>query len=159
AAGATVYATYLGGTGNDGGSAIVVDSAGGGLVTRIPAPSGFSVTPPLPSPRRCTWTAPRGPPDPFPRHLRSSGRSQEHSTLIGGSGDESGLAITTSGSDFAVVGGQTTSSDHWFGVYGGNGDGFVTLFRVASPALGCTGGITLGPTTVASSPVALGGTE
>ena len=127
-----VYSTYLGGTGDDGGVSIAVDTAGSAYVSGF-AQAGFPTTTAAFQPGFGG-----GPYDAFVTKLGSTGSALVYSTYLGGSGDDEvfgGLAVDASGN--AYVTGFTTSANFpttpgafqtTFGGAGplGFGDAFVT---------------------------------
>jgi uncharacterized protein (TIGR03437 family) len=124
-AGALVYGTLLGGTGDDFGLAVAVDAGGDAFVTGTTNSSNFPVTS---SAYRSTNA---GGSDAFVTKLSPTG-NLVFSTYLGGSGDDSGFGIAVDSSGAAYVAGETKSSDFptlnpyqsTFG--GGAGDIFVT---------------------------------
>ena len=96
-----VYATYLGGSGDDESTGIAVDSAGNAYLTgwtgssNFQTPNGFQTT-------RSGYS------DAFVAKLNSTGSALLYSTFLGGSGNEfaGGIALDTSGN--AYVTGRTS---------------------------------------------------
>ena len=127
-----VYSTYLGGTGDDGGVSIAVDTAGSAYVSGF-AQAGFPTTTAAFQPGFGG-----GPYDAFVTKVDPMGSALVYSTYLGGSGDDEvfgGLAVDASGN--AYVTGFTTSANFpttpgafqtTFGGAGplGFGDAFVT---------------------------------
>lgn len=115
-----IWSTYLGGSGDDRGHSIAVDSSGNIVVTGETSSSG--------------WisggydTSLGGSTDCFVTKLSPSG---EHlwSTYVGGSGWDSGYGVAVDSSGNVLVTGETYSSgwvsDGYDTSYGGNRDGFV----------------------------------
>ena len=136
-----VYSTYLGGTGDDGGVSIAVDTAGSAYVSGF-AQAGFPTTTAAFQPGFGG-----GPYDAFVTKLGSTGSALVYSTYLGGSGDDEvfgGLAVDASGN--AYVTGFTTSANFpttpgafqtTFGGAGplGFGDAFVTKLNPTGSAL------------------------
>ena len=97
-----VYATYLGGSGDDESTGIAVDSAGNAYLTgwtgssNFQTPNGFQTT-------RSGYS------DAFVAKLNSTGSALLYSTFLGGSGNEfaGGIALDTSGN--AYVTGRTSA--------------------------------------------------
>jgi uncharacterized protein (TIGR03437 family) len=150
---ALVYSTYLGGSGDERGTAIAVDSKGnayiGGdtLSTNFPTKNpyqssfkGLGGSPPLCT--SCGTLINFG--DGFVSELNAAGTALVFSTYLGGALDDSVTAIALDGSGNVYVGGATLSSDFptlnaYQSKYGGaasdnnqpvlkTGDGFVAKF-------------------------------
>jgi hypothetical protein len=119
-----VYSTYLGGSGNDSGYGIAVDSAGDAYVTGYTASTNF--------PTQSAWqTANSGGKDVFVTKLNAAGNGLLYSTYLGGSGDDVGYRIALDNSGNAYVTGDTTSTNFpttagaFQTTYAGNADAFV----------------------------------
>ena len=137
---ALIYSTYLGGSGLDGGSNIVVDAsgnvyvAGGTSSSDFPTtPGGFQTT--------CIDCQPGGREDAFVTKLNAAGSALVYSTYLGedvfGPG---GIAVDASGN--AYMTGSTSSSNFpttpgaFQTTFGGVGeDAFVTKLNAAGSAL------------------------
>jgi hypothetical protein len=104
AAGALVYCTYLGGSGDDRGLAIAVDAQGGANV----AGSTGSVDFPLITPLQATLHGSR---NAFVAKLNAAGTALVFSTYYGGNGSDSANAIALDGAGAIYVAGATTSTD------------------------------------------------
>jgi hypothetical protein len=107
AGGATlVYSTYLGGTAQDQGNGIAVDSSGNAYVTGFTLSSNFpTVSPFQASNKAATYgTA-------FVAKLNSAGSALVYSTYLGGSTMDSGEAIALDSAGDAYLAGATWSSD------------------------------------------------
>ena len=109
-AGALVYSTYVGGSGNDAGRSIAVDSSGNAYVEGITSSSDFPVT------TGAFQTTNKGNGDAFVFKLNPTGTGLVYATYLGGSGgefgdssDHGGIAIDPSGDAYVTAG--TTSSD------------------------------------------------
>jgi len=100
---APVYSTYLGGSGDDFGQGIAVDTAGNAYVTGMTDSSNF---PPVNASQPSIGSA--FVPDAFVVKLGTTG-SLVYSTYFGGPGTESGNAIAVDGSGNAYVTGETGS--------------------------------------------------
>jgi len=131
-----VYATYLGGSGNDLGESIVADSAGDAYATGETDSADFPVT------SGAFDEIPNGGRDAFVVKLDATGSSLVYATYLGGGGDDWGYSIAADSAGNAYVTGDTGSAD--FPVTSGafdetlNGgrDAFVVkLVPVNSPTL------------------------
>jgi hypothetical protein len=100
------YATYLGGSGSDGGHSIAVDPSGDAFVTGSTTSPDF----PLERAEQTTYGGGAELGDAFLTELNPSGTALLYSTFLGGSGEDSGSAVALSGDD-AVVVGNTASAD------------------------------------------------
>ena len=122
-AGNVLYATYLGGSSQDGGTAITTDSQGNVYVTGYTCSSDFPVTPgvvqstnagqtaptvytSLGAPYGPSWVVPSG--DAFVAKFASDG-TLLFSTLLGGSGSGIPTLIAVDSSGFIYVSGVTNS--------------------------------------------------
>jgi len=119
-----VYSTYLGGTDQDTGSDIAVDSSGNAYVTGGASSSNF----PLFNP---TQAVNGGWKDAFVTKLNSTGSAYIYSTYLGGSGHDSGNGIAVDSSGNTYVTGSAGSSDFptaspFQSVYAGGVDAFIT---------------------------------
>ncbi len=109
-AGALMYLTYLGGSGDDAASAIAVDSAGNAYLTGMTNSTNF----PLANPFQANYGGMGGQGivrtgDAFVAKLNPSGTKLLYSTYLGGSRDDAGLAIAIDNSGNAYVAGATAS--------------------------------------------------
>jgi Beta-propeller repeat len=102
---ALVYSTYLGGSGQDTGYGIAVDSSGNAYVTGWTSSTDFPTMNPLQA------TNGGGNFDAFVAKLNTAGSALVYSTYLGGNGQDQGFGIALDGSGNAYVGGTTTSSD------------------------------------------------
>jgi len=101
------YATYLGGTGEDDGNAIAIDSSGNAYITGQTKSTDFPTKNPL-------YGTNKGGFDVFVTKLSGatgSLGSLVYSTFIGGSSDDSGNAVALDASGNIFVAGGTKSSD------------------------------------------------
>jgi hypothetical protein len=122
ATGATLlYSTYLGGSADDYGQGIAVDSAGSVVVTGFTASADFPTTGTLQSVHA-------GPYDAFVTKLEAAGSSLVYSTCLGGSADDYGTSIALDPAGNAYATGYTNSPD----------------FPTASPLQATSGGGTCG---------------
>jgi len=99
---ALVYSTYLGGSDQDGGNGIAVDSSGNAYVTGFTLSTNFPTVNPL---------ACGGNGDAFVAKLNPTGSALVYSSCFGGSGYDAGLGIAVDSSGNAYVTGETTSTD------------------------------------------------
>ena len=98
------YSTYLGGSGDDIGNDIAVDSSANAYVTGNTSSSDFPTQNPYQSSKD-------GSGDAFVTKLSSGGSTLIYSTYLGGSKYEQSFAIAVDGSGNAYVTGQTNSSN------------------------------------------------
>lgn len=128
-AGALVYATYLGGSGNDRATGVAADDLGNAYLTGGTDSTNFPTSNPL-------QPANGGHQDAFVAGINAAGNSLLFSTYLGGSGgtpghSETGNGIALDGSGAIVVVGTTSSTDFPLaspiqGRYGGGGsDAFI----------------------------------
>jgi hypothetical protein len=130
---ALVYSTYLGGSDNDIGFEIAVDSAGSAHVVG----SAFSNNFPVANAFQGTL---KGTSDGFVTKFNAAGSAFAYSTYLGGTGGDSsnGIALDSAGNTYVALG--TTSTDFptvnpTQGTSGGGVDGFVAKFNAAGSAL------------------------
>jgi hypothetical protein len=100
-----VYSTFLGGSEDDHGYGIAVNSSGNAFVTGCTESSDF----PTSSPFRGSFTD--GDIDAFVTKLSSTGNSLIYSTFLGGANGDYGYGIAVDGSDNAFVTGITGSTN------------------------------------------------
>lgn len=134
AAGSLVYSTYLGGSKNNVGNAIAVDSAGNAYVTGTTSSSDFVTQNPLPAPNNAL----QGTTNAFVTKFDPNGGLLS-STYLGGSNQDTGYGIAVDSSGVYVAG-QTTSNNFptlspYQGTYDGNGDAFVSKLNPEASAL------------------------
>ena len=123
AAHAIVYATYLGGSGQDHANAIAVDAAGNAYIGGWTSSADFPLA-------GAVQSVLRGSRDGFVTKLNASG-GVVFSTYLGGSGTDAINAIQADSSGFTYAAGQTTSTDFptacaFQSRFGGTEDAFVT---------------------------------
>ncbi|HMD85409.1 MAG TPA: SBBP repeat-containing protein [Terriglobia bacterium] len=123
--GSLVYSTYLGGSKNNAGNAIAVDSGGNAYVTGTTSSSDFVTQNPLPAPNNVL----QGTTNAFVTKFDPNGALLS-STYLGGSNQDTGYGIAVDSSGIYVAG-QTSSNNFptltpFQGTYDGNGDGFVS---------------------------------
>jgi uncharacterized protein (TIGR03437 family) len=128
------YSTYLGGSGQDRGYGIAVDSSGNAYVTGCTSSSNFPTANALQASFGGNWDA-------FVTKLNAAGSALVYSTYLGGNGVDVGNWIALDSSGNAYVTGETKSSNFptanalqaSFG--GGVWDAFVTKLDAAGSAL------------------------
>lgn len=126
---ALVYSTYLGGSGGDAGNGIAVDTQGHAYVTGVTHSYDFPRT----NAFQESLKSPAG--NAFVTKFHYDGASLFYSTYLGGSGSDSGNAITVDSGDHAFVTGVTTSSDFpteeafQTELKSPNGNAFITKFH------------------------------
>jgi len=101
---ALIYSTYLGGTGDDIGRGIAIDSGGSAYVTGQTGSSTF----PLAAAFQSTL---KGTSDAFVSRLNATGDALVYSTFLGGDGFENGNGIATDGAGSAYLTGATGSTN------------------------------------------------
>ena len=119
-----VYSTYLGGSGDDLGIGVAVDSANSAYVTGETVSLDFPVM-------NAMQPAPRGLTDGFVVKLNPSGSELVYGTYLGGNGTDGIHAIAVDMSGSAFLTGATESTDFptvngFQQANAGSGDGFVT---------------------------------
>jgi len=127
------YATYLGGSSEDDGSAIAVDSAGNAYITGTTLSTDFptanAIQPVTHEPREV-----------FVTEMNADGTALVYSTYLGGSGSDFGGAIALDSAGNAYVAGATDSTDFPTinaiqSTNHGNTDFFVTKINADGTAL------------------------
>jgi len=132
---ALVYATYLGGSGDDGGKGIAVDGAGHAYVT------GDTFSPDFPTTPGALRPSLGGSRDAFVAQLDAGGTALVYSTYLGGGHWDSGNGIAVDGAGHATVTGATYSTDFpttpgaLQSSYGGSEDAFVARLDAGGTAL------------------------
>jgi len=131
---ALVYSTYLGGSGDDYGYGIAVDSAGSAYVT------GDTNSPNFPTASALQATYGGGMHDAFVAKLNVAGSALVYSTYLGGGSSDYGSAIAVDASGNAYVTGYTASTGFptespLQPTGGGNYDVFVAKLNAAGSAL------------------------
>jgi hypothetical protein len=121
-----IYSTYLGGTGDDSGNGIAVDSSGNACVTGTTQSGDFPTV-------NFFDNSLGGAQDAFVSKLSSDGSTLDYSTYLGGDDTDSGNGIAVDSSGNAYVTGTTQSSDfptvNFFdNSLGGVEDAFVSKF-------------------------------
>jgi hypothetical protein len=128
ASGQVQYATYLGGTGLNNGTAIAADAAGNAYVTGFTDAADFPVT------SNAYQGVNNGFYDAFVAILNAYGSSILNATYLGGSGSDIGYGIALDGSGNIYIAGSTNSIDFptyaaTQPAYNGGGDAFVAAFN------------------------------
>jgi hypothetical protein len=127
---ALVYSTYLGGSGDDVGLGIAVDSTGNAYVTGRTGSTNFPT-------KNAYQTTYGGGEDVFITELNAAGSALVYSTYLGGNSTNMGWGIAVDGADNAYITGSTGSTDFpttpgaFQATYGGNNDGFVAKLNPA----------------------------
>ena len=128
---ALVYSTYLGGSYEDTGYGIAVDSSGNAYIT------GYTWSDDFPNPLQSTYG---GSGDVFVTKLNATGSALIYSTYLGGRSNDYGHGITVDADGNAYITGDT-SSDNFPTVnplqpdYGEWGDAFVVKLNASGSAL------------------------
>jgi hypothetical protein len=131
---ALVYSTYLGGSGDDGGSAAALTAEGEVLITGPTASDDF----PTQNPFQANFG---GAMDAFVARLSSSGSSLLYSTYLGGSGSDGGFGLSPVSDGRVYFIGYTASTDFPLSnpcqpsYGGGDWDGVVALLSSSGSAL------------------------
>jgi hypothetical protein len=131
---AILYSTYLGGSGNEIGNRIAVDSTGNAYVVGTTDSTNFPVTP------GSFQAVAQGGIDTFVTKFNSTG-SIVYSTYLGGNGTDTGRGIVVDSTGSAYIAGQTsstafpTTAGAVQTTRAGDGDAFVTKLNAAGSAL------------------------
>jgi Bacterial Ig-like domain (group 1)/Beta-propeller repeat len=134
---ALVYSTFLGGSNDDGGRSIAVDTSGSAYVTGITGSPNFPTT----VGAFDTTLNALGTFDAFVTKLNPAGSAIVYSTFLGGDITESGNGIAVDNSGSAYVTGDTgspnfpTTAGGFDTTYNGDVDTFVTKLNPAGSAL------------------------
>ncbi|MBF6651120.1 SBBP repeat-containing protein [Methylobacter sp. BlB1] len=133
------YATYLGGSGGEGGSSIAVDGQGQAYVTGSTSSSDFPIMNAL-QPVLGDNNVPFGGRDAFVAKLTKDGAALRYATYLGGISADDGRSIAVDRLGQAYVTGRTGSSDFptvnpLQAIYGGDTDAFVAQFTINGDAL------------------------
>jgi hypothetical protein len=132
---ALVYSTYLGGSGSDFGTGIVVNAAGNAIVSGSTLSADFPVTP------GAYQTALAGSEDAFAARFNTTGTALEFSTYLGGSDSQTGESVAIDAQENVYVTGTTSSADFpvspgaFQTVLNGPEDAFVTKLNPTGTAL------------------------
>ncbi len=106
-----VYATYLGGGGNETGAGIAVDSAGQAAVTGITLSSDFPTAQPLRASFGGGTCGSNACPDAYVTKLNASGTQLLYSTYLGGNHLELGSGVAVDAAGLIYVTGATASTN------------------------------------------------
>jgi Beta-propeller repeat/HYDIN/CFA65/VesB-like, Ig-like domain len=141
-----VYSTYLGGTGDDEGVRIAVDTSGQAYVAGFTDSTDFPTAGPLQGSNGGGTCGTTAYPDPcydaFVAKLNATGSNLVYSTYLGGAGDDFASSIAADSNGNAYVGGVTSASNFpvTYGTlqasYGGGPfDGFVAKINPTGSSL------------------------
>ena len=149
------YFSYLGGSGNDAGLALTVDTGNGAVVTGWTQSTDFPI---FPTPNDGIQSSLNGTQDAFIARLYTNvitgqNTTSSWATYFGGSGIDQGDGVALDSNGAVYVSGQTNSPDllvekplpaNEGGSYNGGYDAFVTQLTSAA-SLSITGTLLLGP--------------
>ncbi len=125
-----IYSTFIGGSSNDRGNAVTLDSSGNAFITG----NTTDGTTDYPTTSGAFDTTHNGSTDALVTRLNSAGSNLVYSTLVGGSGGEVGNGIAIDPSGNAFIAGDTgstnypTSPEAFQGHHNGSSDAFVSKF-------------------------------
>ena len=130
---ALVYSTYLGGSSDDSGRGVVVDSAGNAYVTGATSSNNFPT-------KNALQVAPGGNSDAFVTKMNAAGSALLFSTYLGGSFDDFGQSVALDSARRVYVTGKTLSANFptknaLQPTLNGSADAFVTKISAAGGAL------------------------
>ena len=130
---ALVYSTYLGGSSDDGGYGIAVDTGGSAYLTGITGSTNFPTASPL-------QAANGGGTDAFAAKLNAAGTALVYSTYLGGSNSDVGRGIAVDAGGSAYLTGETLSANFptaspLQAANGGLNDAFAAKLNAAGTAL------------------------
>ncbi len=133
---ALVYSTYLGGSEDDIGLGLAVDSSGNAYITGVTGSTNFPTKNPL---QPANGGAGTNSSNAFVTKINHSG-SLVYSTYLGGSGGDDGFGIAVDSAGNAYVTGYTDSTNFptanpLQATPGGNGDAFVSKINSSGTAL------------------------
>jgi hypothetical protein len=133
---ALVYSTFLGGTANDYGSAIDLDSAGDAFIAGRTCSLDFPITPGSFQTTYGGACSPSAGGDAYVSELNTTGSALVYSSYLGGSGIDAAYAVAVDASGSAYVAGNTNSTD--FPVTSGafqttNGGGYDSFVAKVNP--------------------------
>lgn len=127
-----IYSTFLGGSGDDNGHRITVDSANNVYVTGDTTSTNFPT-------KNAIQSVSGGGKDAFVTSINSSGSASIDSTYLGGSGDDAGNGIAVNSSGEVYVAGGTNSTNFptanplQVANGGGDNDAFITKIIPGGP--------------------------
>jgi hypothetical protein len=104
--GRLVYASYIGGAGNDYATGIAIDQPGNAYISGYTSSTDFPTTPGAPQP-----TYGGGPSDAFIVKLNPTGSAATFATLLGGSGLDQAQSIALDPAGNVCIAGYTNSTD------------------------------------------------
>jgi hypothetical protein len=124
-----IYATYIGGSGDDRGAGIAVDALGNAYVTGATGSQNFPTV-------AAAYSTLSGPRNAFVLKMNPIGNALLYSTYLGGAGWDAGVAIAVDGSGNAYITGNTQSTNFPLvnpvqSTLGGTADVFVTTLTAA----------------------------
>ncbi|WP_336247823.1 SBBP repeat-containing protein [Methanothrix soehngenii] len=127
------YSTYIGGSSDDYGEGIAVDSSGNAYITGYTGSANFPTKNPIQASKAGLWDA-------FVSKINSAGSALVYSTYLGGSSSEYGLGIAIDSSGNAYITGPTYSTNFptmnpLQASNGGEMDAFVSKINSAGSAL------------------------
>jgi RHS repeat-associated protein len=131
--GSFTYSTYLGGSGDDYGRGIAVDSAGDATVTGQTTSTNFPTVAPL-------QASNGGQQDAFVTKLNPSGSAYVYSSYLGGSSSDIGMGVGLDGAGNTYVGGYTygnfpVTPGAFQGAIAGSMNAFVTKVATDPPPM------------------------
>ena len=131
------YATFLGGSGSDGGYALALDAAGRATVTGETTSSDFPTTPGA-FDTSYNGGYPYG--DAFVARINAAGSALDYATFLGGSSSDGGYDLALDAAGRATVTGYTDSSDFPTtpGTFDPSFNGYKDAFVVRLDAAGRT---------------------
>lgn len=143
------FSTYLGGSGDDIGTDIILDASGNAYITGTTSSSsnagiGFRTE------NATQWSNAGGASDAFVARINAAGSEIPFSTYLGGSGDDIGTGIAVDANGGIYVSGWTTSGEDFptldalQAVFGGTQDAFVAKISIVPVAASFTATPTVG---------------
>ena len=132
--GTLLFATYLGGTGNDRCEGLALDATGAVYVAGLTASLNFPTVNPFQA------QSGGGTRDAFVARLARDGSAYEYATYLGGTGQEQAYAVSVNGAGECVVGGGTNSTNFptvapLQAQRAGLEDGFIARFHQSGSSL------------------------